>query len=90
MLLSHKSIFFGYIFFFHFVCIIGYNFKLLGLLHFHLFVFHVQVDLFFYREPEETKEQEEEEAVAIAGYALPAADFGLASADWGAQITYGQ
>ncbi|KAG8643187.1 hypothetical protein MANES_11G014701v8 [Manihot esculenta] len=51
---------------------------------------NVMVDLFFYREPEETKEQEEEEAVAIAGYALPAADFGLASADWGAQIIDGQ
>ncbi|KDP40652.1 hypothetical protein JCGZ_24651 [Jatropha curcas] len=45
----------------------------------------VMVDLFFYREPEEAKQQEEEEAVPVADYALPAADFSLAS-DWGNQI----
>ncbi|OAY36349.1 hypothetical protein MANES_11G014600v8 [Manihot esculenta] len=50
----------------------------------------VMVDLFFYREPEETKEQEEEEAVPVADYALPPADYGLPAADWGAQIADGQ
>lgn len=48
------------------------------------------MDLFFYREPEETKEQEEEEAVPVADYALPPADYGLPAADWGAQIADGQ
>ncbi|XP_015580889.1 40S ribosomal protein Sa-2-like [Ricinus communis] len=42
----------------------------------------IMVDLFFYREPEEAKEQEEEEAVPSAEYALPSTDFGLASTDW--------
>ncbi|MBA0778332.1 hypothetical protein Gotri_006203, partial [Gossypium trilobum] len=37
----------------------------------------VMVDLFFYREPEEAKQQEEEEAVAAPDYGLPAADFGM-------------
>ncbi|KAK8670306.1 hypothetical protein V6N13_105063 [Hibiscus sabdariffa] len=37
----------------------------------------VMVDLFFYREPEEAKEQEEEEVVAAPDYGLPAADFGM-------------
>ncbi|KAF2323662.1 hypothetical protein GH714_036512 [Hevea brasiliensis] len=49
-----------------------------------------QVDLFFYREPEETKQQEEEEAVPVADYALPSADYGLSTAEWGAQIAEGQ
>ncbi|MBA0869285.1 hypothetical protein Goshw_026119 [Gossypium schwendimanii] len=39
----------------------------------------VMVDLFFYREPEEAKQQEEEEAVAAPDYGLPAADFGMAA-----------
>jgi len=46
------------------------------------------VDLFFYRDPEETKEQEEEEALvapdygAVAEYAAPANDNW--GGDWGA------
>lgn len=36
----------------------------------------MQVDLFFYREPEEAKEKEEEEAVAPPDYGI--ADFGAA------------
>ncbi|KAK8514208.1 hypothetical protein V6N13_063112 [Hibiscus sabdariffa] len=49
----------------------------------------VMVDLFFYREPEEAKEQEEEEAVAAPDYGLPAADFGmgaLGADQWPAQM----
>ncbi|KAE8669746.1 40S ribosomal protein SA [Hibiscus syriacus] len=49
----------------------------------------VMVDLFFYREPEEAKEQEEEEVVAAPDYGLPAADFGmgaLGADQWPAQI----
>ncbi|KAK8574939.1 hypothetical protein V6N13_033845 [Hibiscus sabdariffa] len=49
----------------------------------------VMVDLFFYREPEEAKEQEEEEAVAALDYGLPAADFGmgaLAADQWPTQM----
>ncbi|MBA0812170.1 hypothetical protein Gohar_026160 [Gossypium harknessii] len=49
----------------------------------------VMVDLFFYREPEEAKQQEEEEAIAAPDYGLPAADFGmgsLATDQWPAQI----
>ncbi|OMO66057.1 Ribosomal protein S2 [Corchorus olitorius] len=45
----------------------------------------VMVDLFFYREPEEAKQQEEEEAIVPAEYGLPAADYGigLGSDNWG-------
>lgn len=39
-------------------------------------MFVAQVDLFFYREPEEVKEKEEEEAVAPPDYGI--ADFGSA------------
>ncbi|XWS20014.1 hypothetical protein CRYUN_Cryun31cG0065200 [Craigia yunnanensis] len=49
----------------------------------------VMVDLYFYREPEEAKQQEEEEAVAAPDYGLPAADYGmgaLAADQWPAQI----
>ncbi|MBA0627967.1 hypothetical protein Godav_022757 [Gossypium davidsonii] len=49
----------------------------------------VMVDLFFYREPEEAKQQEEEEAIAAPDYGLPAADYGmvsLATDQWPAQI----
>ncbi|CAN1352882.1 40S ribosomal protein SA [Linum perenne] len=35
----------------------------------------IMVDLFFYREPEEAKQQEEEEVGATAEYALPAGDW---------------
>lgn len=49
----------------------------------------MQVDLFFYREPEEAKQQEEEEAIAAPDYGLPAPDYGmgaLAADQWPAQI----
>ncbi|MBA0870719.1 hypothetical protein Goshw_016378, partial [Gossypium schwendimanii] len=49
----------------------------------------VMVDLFFYREPEEAKQQEEEEAIAAPDYGLPAADYGigsLAADQWPSQI----
>ncbi|GMI86044.1 40s ribosomal protein SA B [Hibiscus trionum] len=49
----------------------------------------VMVDLFFYREPEEAKEQEEEDVVAALDYGLPAADFGmgaLGADQWPAQM----
>ena len=49
----------------------------------------MQVDLYFYREPEEAKQQEEEEAVAAPDYSLPANDYGmgaLATDQWPAQI----
>ncbi|KAM7254461.1 hypothetical protein ACFE04_003841 [Oxalis oulophora] len=47
----------------------------------------VMVDLFFYREPEEAKEEDEEEALAApADYGLPPADFGALGGDqWPAQ-----
>ena len=47
----------------------------------------VQVDLFFYREPEETKKEEEEEVPAIADYGVT--DYtaaGLPGDQWGASI----
>ncbi|XP_010537651.1 PREDICTED: 40S ribosomal protein Sa-1 [Tarenaya hassleriana] len=37
----------------------------------------VMVDLFFYREPEEAKQQEEDEAAPQADFGLPAPDFGV-------------
>ncbi|XP_010531882.1 PREDICTED: 40S ribosomal protein Sa-1-like [Tarenaya hassleriana] len=37
----------------------------------------VMVDLFFYREPEEAKQQEEEEAVPQTDFGLPAPDYGV-------------
>lgn len=40
----------------------------------------LQVDLFFYREPEETKQQEEEDVAAPVDYALPGADYGMPGA----------
>ncbi|KAJ8773871.1 hypothetical protein K2173_009302 [Erythroxylum novogranatense] len=44
----------------------------------------VMVDLFFYREPEEAKQQEEEEAVPAVDY--PPTDFGLPATDWSTAI----
>jgi small subunit ribosomal protein SAe len=50
--------------------------------------FYLQVDLFFYRDPEEAKELEEEEAVAapeyvaVAEYTAPAGD--TWGSEWGA------
>jgi len=49
------------------------------------------VDLFFYREPEETKEKEEEEAIVTADYGV--ADYGAAALpgdQWAAPIPEGQ
>ena len=49
------------------------------------------MDLFFYREPEETKEKEEEEAVVTADYGV--ADYSAATLpgdQWAAQIPEGQ
>lgn len=51
----------------------------------------VMVDLFFYREPEETKEKEEEEAIVTADYGV--ADYGAAALtgdQWAAPIPEGQ
>lgn len=52
----------------------------------------VQVDLFFYREPEEAKEKEEEEAVAPPDYGI--ADYSaaplVASDQWAGQISDAQ
>lgn len=57
----------------------------------HVIVLHIsllQVDLFFYRDPEEAKEQEEEEALvapdygAVAEYTAPGTDNW--GGDWGA------
>ncbi|KAK6286572.1 hypothetical protein POUND7_012751 [Theobroma cacao] len=48
----------------------------------------MQVDLFFYRQPEVAK-QEEKEEVAALDYALPALEYGLVSLrseQWSAQI----
>lgn len=54
--------------------------------------FLMQVDLFFYREPEEAKEKEEEEAVAPPDYGI--ADYGgaplVASDQWAGQISDAQ
>lgn len=49
------------------------------------------MDLYFYREPEEAKQQEEEEAVPAPDYGLPSTDFGaLGSDQWPAQIGGGE
>ncbi|XP_058080020.1 small ribosomal subunit protein uS2-like isoform X2 [Magnolia sinica] len=45
----------------------------------------VMVDLFFYREPEETKEQEEEEPVGVPDYTATA--LGLSGDQWPSQIS---
>ncbi|KAJ6963237.1 40S ribosomal protein SA-like [Populus alba x Populus x berolinensis] len=49
----------------------------------------VMVDLFFYREPEEAK-QEEEETVPAADYALPPADYGISAGEWSSTIADSQ
>ncbi|CAN1827856.1 40S ribosomal protein SA, partial [Linum perenne] len=49
----------------------------------------IMVDLFFYREPEEAKQQEEEEVAAI-DYAIPPPDYGLSAGDWNAPVGDGQ
>lgn len=49
----------------------------------------MQVDLFFYREPEEAKEQEEEEVVAapdFGGLDYPAATLALPGDEWPVQV----
>ncbi|KAI4386913.1 hypothetical protein MLD38_004789 [Melastoma candidum] len=48
----------------------------------------VMVDLFFYREPEEAKQQEEDEVVPAADYGLP--DFAGATDQWTSQIPESQ
>ncbi|XP_061949591.1 small ribosomal subunit protein uS2-like [Populus nigra] len=50
----------------------------------------VMVDLFFYREPEEAKQQEEEETVPAADYALPPADYGISAGEWSSTIADSQ
>lgn len=51
----------------------------------------MQVDLFFYREPEESKEQQEEEAPATADYAdYTGGALGGISDQWSGQIPDGQ
>ncbi|XP_011048610.1 PREDICTED: 40S ribosomal protein SA [Populus euphratica] len=50
----------------------------------------VMVDLFFYREPEEAKQQEEEETVPAADYALPPADYGVSAGEWSSTIADSQ
>jgi len=52
--------------------------------------FFGQVDLFFYREPEEAKQQEEEETVPAADYALPPADYGISAGEWSSTIADSQ
>ncbi|KAJ6748241.1 40S RIBOSOMAL PROTEIN SA [Salix purpurea] len=50
----------------------------------------MMVDLFFYREPEETKPQEEEDAVAPVDYALTGADYmGGATDGWSNPVADG-
>ncbi|KAL9350542.1 hypothetical protein Peur_057797 [Populus x canadensis] len=46
----------------------------------------IMVDLFFYREPEEAKQQEEEDALPAADYALPPPDYGISAGEWGSTI----
>ncbi|XP_010428118.2 PREDICTED: 40S ribosomal protein Sa-1 [Camelina sativa] len=41
----------------------------------------VMVDLFFYREPEETKPEDEDEAAPPTDFGLPPADYGMAGGD---------
>ena len=55
----------------------------------HFCHFFGQVDLFFYREPEEAKQQEEEETVP-ADYALPPADYGISAGEWSSTIADSQ
>jgi small subunit ribosomal protein SAe len=43
---------------------------------------YVQVDLFFYREPEEAKQQDEEEAVALPDYGVEYSAAPLVSDQW--------
>lgn len=42
----------------------------------------MQVDLFFYREPEENKEQEEEEAAPVADYVADYAGGAITDPNW--------
>ena len=52
--------------------------------------FLLQADLFFYREPEESKEQQEEETAPAADYDYGAAAIAGASDKWGGQISDAQ
>ncbi|KAJ6415786.1 40S RIBOSOMAL PROTEIN SA [Salix viminalis] len=49
----------------------------------------IMVDLFFYREPEEAKQQEEEDTPA-ADYALPPPEYGISAGEWGSTIADSQ
>ena len=40
------------------------------------------MDLFFYREPEESKQIEDEEAAPQADFGLPAPEYGAAGGEW--------
>lgn len=75
-------------------------FSEVSLNYFHLYIeltflvliyafFYVQVDLFFYREPEEAKQAEEEELIAPIEYGSAAPDYtmNLVSEQWPAQIS---
>lgn len=57
-----------------------------------MYVSFVQVDLFFYREPEETKQAEEEEAAPAIDYANVAPEYSmnLGSDQWPSQIADAQ
>lgn len=58
---------------------------LLGLDDFVLILFIfcvVQLDLFFYREPEEPKQLEDDEAGPQADFGLPAPEYGVSGGEW--------
>lgn len=48
------------------------------------------MDLFFYREPEEAKQQEEEDTLPAADYALPPPEYGISAGEWGSTIADSQ
>ncbi|KAF9689829.1 hypothetical protein SADUNF_Sadunf01G0133200 [Salix dunnii] len=50
----------------------------------------VMVDLFFYREPEEAKQQEEDETVPAADYSHPPAEYGISAGEWSSTIADSQ
>ncbi|KAJ6348025.1 hypothetical protein OIU76_004507 [Salix suchowensis] len=50
----------------------------------------IMVDLFFYREPEEAKQQEEEDTLPAADYALPPPEYGISAGEWGSTIADSQ
>uniref|UniRef100_A0A2P2QP90 40S ribosomal protein SA n=1 Tax=Rhizophora mucronata TaxID=61149 RepID=A0A2P2QP90_RHIMU len=48
------------------------------------------VDLFIYREPEESRKPEEEDRVVASDFALTAPEYGLGPNDWSSTIPDGQ